>query len=115
MDEVRESRQAFIKSAGGKCMWCGSRFGVAVHEILRGANRNKALSEPCTWLVLCSPCNTGQFHSRGTWPDAKQLALQYLCCPTVYDLKRFNLLYCERAPNRVTQDEVDAYISEITK
>ena len=113
MDAVRDDRQAYLFAHGNKCIWCDSTWNVAVHEIARGMNRNAALSEPSCWLPLCGPCNCGPFHNRAIWPDAKQMALKYLRDNVNYDLVRFNYIVNPRAPNRVTQDEVDFYVKEL--
>lgn len=112
MDAVRGIREAYLEVYGHRCVLCGAG-GVAVHEISDGPNRSKSLSEPYTWLCLCWTCNSVKMKDAKQWPEAKQLALQYLTSPSTYDLKAYNKLVNERAPLRITQSEVDAFIKEL--
>lgn len=47
------------------------------------------------------------------WPEAKQLALLYIVRPSDFDLMAYCNMVNERAPNRITFDEVSVFISQI--
>lgn len=92
------------------CWGCGVQsWRLCVHEIAGGPHRQAFLDEPCGLLVLCWSCNCGPFHDRSLWPQARQLALLRSINPAAYDLERFNWIVNPRAPNRITQEEVDGY------
>ncbi len=46
-------------------------------------------------------------------PQARQLARLYMVRPSEYDLVAFNFLINPKAPQRITQDEVDAEIRNL--
>jgi len=91
-------------------MVCDCRRDLACHEILNGGLRDKTLDEPCTLLVVCWNCNSNKLTCKGDWPVARQLAVLLMRSPQYYDLERFNWLRNPKAPNYVTQEEVDEYI-----
>ena len=121
-DRSREAapvRKALIATVG-KCEVCGASpkrlirqpaelNQLCVHEIARGPLRQKALDKPYACLVACFYCNQYLLHDRTEWPEARQLARLRKSRPDDYDLGAYNLLVNERAPNRITQDEVDTY------
>jgi len=82
---------------------------LCVHEIARGPLRQKALDKPYACLVACWWCNQYVLHDRKGCPEAQQLAMLRKSRPEDYDLAAYNLLVNERAPDRITQDEVDSY------
>ena len=102
-----------------RCMICGhsGRFPhpgkppecsrLSVHEIANGQNRQKSLNQPYALLVLCWYCNEAVVTDKSLWPQARQLAKLQEKNPEDYDLKAFNYLVNPRAPNRITQVEVD--------
>ena len=118
--QVASPRESYVRQFGF-CWVCRHRPRVIVyppitskdlacHEILRGtAHRQKALDEFCQIVVACGECNCGPLHDRKLWPDAKQLALVQHYAPNKYDLKRFNKLRSEAAPQYVEQSEVDGW------
>ncbi|HDY64795.1 MAG TPA: hypothetical protein ENH84_01005 [Phycisphaerae bacterium] len=85
---------------------------LCCHEIACGTHRQKALDKPYALLVLCWWCNGYVVTDKGAWPEARQLALLKRRSPEDYDLVAYNLLVNPRAPNRITEKEVDAYGSD---
>lgn len=111
--ECKPYRDGLIKQAG-RCELCQAvpnAFGkrLCVHEIANGPLRQKALDKPYAVLVLCWHCN-GLATDKGSWPEAAQLACLMENRPEDFDLVAYNRLVNERAPNRITQDEVDFFI-----
>lgn len=86
---------------------------LACHEIARGPLRDKALDKPFAILVACWACNSGPLNDKREWPEARQLAVLQREAPEDYDLVAYNRLVCERAPNRITQEEVDDCNNEL--
>lgn len=87
---------------------------LTVHEISRGSGlREKALGHRHSCLVLCWFDNSVEFTNALIWPEAKQLALLHAVRPEDFDLQSHNRFVNPRAPNRITQAEVDAYAVEI--
>lgn len=122
MAEVKPIREALIaKRERGGCMNCGhsedhphrrlplSCSQLCCHEIANGPLRDKALDKPYAILVLCWHCNGEEMEDSAKWPEARQLALLQAEAPEDYDLVAYNFLVNPRAPNRITQGEVDAY------
>lgn len=119
--EVRGIRQRWVNEAGA-CMACGHSSSnpnpalpiqcskLAVHEIHNGNGRDKSLDQGYAVLVLCQGCNQGAFMSNFRWPEAKQLCLLRHHRPDLFDLKAYNKLVNERAPNRITIEEIDAFL-----
>lgn len=83
---------------------------LACHEIADGALRLKAVDKPYAILVLCSYCNCEAVKDSKEWPQSRQLAVLKEKSPERYDLKAFNFLVNPRAPNRITQEEVDQWL-----
>jgi len=113
--EAKPFRDGLIAKVGycEKCGVAGQGNGhpnarLCVHEIANGPLRQKALDQPYAVLVLCWPCN-GLATDKGTWPEAEQLACLKINRPEDYDLKAYNRLVNERAPNRITEEEVDQF------
>lgn len=118
-------RRRLVNEAGC-CMNCGyssknpnPAFPIqcsklSCHEIWRGsAGRSQSLDKDFAILVLCSYCNCHEFDDASQWPQARQLCLLQYRRPDLYNLKAFNKLVNERAPNRITQDEVDEFCGSI--
>lgn len=131
MKRVSKKRAALMKDAGpwrysfkeevGRCEVCLKRrepIMLAVHEIARGQLRQKCLMARFGVLVVCAEPNwrTGvDCHaSIQNWKEPKQLALLYLVRAIDYDLEAYNALVNPRAPNRITQDEVNVFIESLT-
>lgn len=103
------------------CMVCGSSPGnprrdlprelsqICVHEIANGPLRNKALDKPFACLVLCWYCNQYEMTDKKKWPETRQLAVLLRKSPHHFDLKAYNWLVNERAPNRITIEEVERW------
>lgn len=82
---------------------------LCCHEIANGPLRQKALDKPFAILVLCSWCNQYVVADKGKWPESRQLATLQRRSPERYSLVDYNALVNPRAPNRITQEEVDAW------
>lgn len=83
---------------------------MCCHEIANGPLRQIALDKPFALLVVCWWCN-GLLCNKSRWPEARQLAVLQRAAPDDYDLAAYNALVNPRAPNRITQEEVDEFIS----
>lgn len=127
-----KARKRAAKSSGlrrklvnesGECMACGhsSRNPIpgmplqmsklACHEIYRGSSgRQLSLDKKFALLVLCWRCNSIEFDDLVKWPQARQLCLLQVRRPDLYNLAKFNHLVNPRAPERITQAEVDAWL-----
>lgn len=88
---------------------------MCVHEIANGIHRDAALDKPFACLVLCWWCNGHEVTDKGRWPQARQLAVLQAKSPRHYDLTAFNLLINPRAPQRITQGEVDVFVSDVSR
>lgn len=108
MRTVGPERKAYIAEFG-KCMACGSRKRLCVHEMAKGSHREAALSEPCTWLVACWLCNTRYLEDYSIWPLARQLATKLKYDPDRFDLERFNEIR-GRAATAITIEEVRQWL-----
>lgn len=113
-----------ILAAARECMICGASPArphrdkprelsqLCCHEIACGAYRQAALNKPYAILALCWWCNGYVVTDKATWPQSRQLSVLQRKAPQSYDLKAFNYLINPRAPNRITQDEVDRWNEE---
>lgn len=81
---------------------------LCVHEIANGPLRSIAQDKPFACLVLCWHCNSQMV--KGVWPESRQLAVLKVRDQQSYDLVAYNRLVNERAPDRITQAEVDEWI-----
>ena len=116
--ECREFRRALVASVQ-RCEVCGHnpnrvrpgaiRWELACHEILNGPLRQRCLDKPHSLLVCCWLCNSEVLTDKAAWPEARQLAALRKSRPKEYDLRAHNLLANPNAPNRVTEEEVDAW------
>lgn len=109
------------KKEAGACMVCDHgptkvnpalpRFmsSLEAHEISNGSHRQKTIGEACCVLVACVYCNRYRLTDKKLWPEARQLALLQGKAPERYDLRKYLELTSPRAPNRITQSEVDAF------
>lgn len=87
---------------------------LTVNEVRRGSgNRPKTMGYRHSTLVLCWYCNSVEFTKVWIWPEERQLALLKARRPEDYDLAAHNRLVNPRAPNRITQAEVDVYAAGI--
>jgi 5-methylcytosine-specific restriction endonuclease McrA len=94
------------------CMYCGgndSFLPLQVHEIERRSHTPKRWDNRANYLLLCGPCHSGPF---ATMPHAQQLAVKLIRDPENYNLDAWLRLRDPelRAPNRVTQNEVDNFV-----
>ena len=84
-----------------------------MHEILNGPLRSVCLDKPHSLLVLCGWCNCYEVTDKKKWPEARQLAVLKIRSPGDFDLAAHNMLANPNAPNRITQEEVSAWIPTI--
>ena len=84
---------------------------LCCHEIANGPLRAAALDQPYAILVLCYFCNSYEVVNKVRWPEARQLAVLLRESPQDFDLAAYNALVNPRAPNRITLDEVKAWLS----
>lgn len=105
----------------GKCEICGHSptwpwkdqpafmSALAVHEIARGTHRQKAVDKRYATLVVCGVCHE-RLGSKADWPEARQLAVVKFRRPKDYSLVAYNELVNPRAPQRITEEEVNRYL-----
>jgi hypothetical protein len=86
---------------------------LAVHEILNGPLRQKSLDQPQSLLVVCGWCNCHELTDKKLWPESRQLAVLLNTSPERYDLAAHNWVANERAPNRITQMEVEQWMTTL--
>lgn len=86
--KVSPARKAYLKEMG-KCAVMPWNQCSEVHEIAGGADREKALQEPATWLAVCRLGHEIVQHEM----KARQLARKLLVDPTRYSLDKFNAVY----------------------
>jgi len=95
-----------------KCEICDCARGVLdVHEIKRGPCRAILLGERCGLLLVCRLCHE-ELGSAAQWPEARQLAVLAERRLFDFDLKAYLNLTNPGAPNRITLQEVQAYMSD---
>ena len=93
-----------------RCERCGTHRGRRdVHEIARGVNRAKALDKRFALLLLCLKCHY-EFGNAALWPEARQLALLRKRRPADFDLVAYLELTNPRAPERITMEEISAWL-----
>ena len=97
------------------CMLCGSEgghFPLAVHEIERRGHAPTRWANPANYILCCTSCHEGPL---ATMPHAEQLAWKSLKDSDNYDLQAWLRIKDPglRAPNRVTQDEVDSFLERL--
>lgn len=105
--ETVKPRKQYLMDAR-MCQCCMRAPAVEVHEITRGAARQAALVERCSWLALCRGCHElmGDY---SVWPVERQCALKMLVDPKHFDL----LKICElrgRAPTAITMEDIKPYL-----
>lgn len=94
------------------CMYCDAQrdwLPLSVHEIERRSHSTKRWAALCNLLLLCCRCHMDHF---ATMPHARQLAVKYMKDRLHYDLDAWLRLRdpALKAPNRVTQKEVDGWV-----
>lgn len=90
-----------------RCWYC-CRMSECVHEMARGAHRQRAIQEPCTWFAACSLCNSGPLNDWGAVPLLEQLQIKKCNDPSRFDIERFNEIR-GRAPGAITLQEVEEW------
>jgi hypothetical protein len=126
LDRSVEKAKAYLREESGRCEWCGHSPDnpwtdkpmqcsvLTINEVRRGSgNRPKTQGHRHSTLVLCWYDNSVVFTDPREWPEARQLCLLQHVRPQDYDLDAHNFLVNPRAPNRITQAEVDVYADEI--
>jgi hypothetical protein len=113
--QVEQDRQSWQREQPKCCMYCreNPRWPeLQIHEIERKSQAPLSWASRSNYLLLCQSCHADVF---ATMPHAKQLALKYLCDPKHYNLSEWLRIKDPkgRAPNRVTQEEVDRYAQEL--
>lgn len=113
--EAKPIRDDLRKSVG-RCECCGRHGGVLdVHEISRGAHRQKALDKRFALLLLCRWCHE-EFGDAALWPEPRQLALLAERRLTDWDLEAYLRMTDPWAPRRIELSEVVSHMSnEILK
>jgi hypothetical protein len=120
-------RRRWINEAGRCCMICGHSHlnpnpkyppqlsKVVCHEIANGHGyRLAALDKPFAVLCVCRACNEIELVDKSKWPEPRQLCVLQAKAPDRYDLPKYLEFTNPRAPNRILQSEVDAYLPTLT-
>ena len=107
----------------GRCEICGHdprrvrpgciAWELGVHEILNGPLRQACLDKSHSILVCCWRCNSDVLTDKAAWPEARQLAVILKRRPDQYDLVAHNFLANPRAPKRILQTEVGAWLETV--
>ena len=97
-DEWRDARHPHCMVCG---KWLTNGLGE-VHEIARGAARQKALKEPATWILTCHECH--EKHLDGMDP-LTQYAIKWLEDKSNYNAEVVNVLR-GRAPGAILDEDV---------
>lgn len=109
MKKLNEDREQWRIEQLQVCMYCGgnrSFLPLQVHEIERRSQAPTRWNHRANLLLLCETCHSGPF---ATMPHSDQLAVKMVADPENYNLEAWLRLKDPqlRAPNRVTQSEVD--------
>ena len=110
--QIQPARDAF-RAEFGLCWLCGVE-AHDIHEMCRGAHRNQAIQERCTWISTCRRCHDEHLASLAGWPLRHQFALKALRDPYYYDRQRCNEIR-SRSPDAITEQEVMIGISEVLR
>ncbi len=112
MREVKPIRDA-LRAEVGCCEICGcSRGTLDVHEIARGVHRERCLGERCALLVVCRSCHSEKLSQASEYPEARQLACLAKSRPSQFSLIDYLTLTSPRAMQRITIEEVLAFMDE---
>lgn len=109
---TKQDREAWRHAQIPVCMYCNSKAGwlpLSVHEIERRSHSTKRWASLCNLLLVCEGCHREDF---ATMPHARQLAVKFIKDRANYDLEAWLRLRDPelKAPNRVTQSEVDGFV-----
>jgi hypothetical protein len=115
-ESVKQSRIDWAQSKPAVCMACGAKQGwppLQIHEITRRAQAPDNWAHWSNYLLLCEPCHSNDF---AAMEAPKQLAYKFIADPDDFHLMHWLRLRDPllRAPNRVTMDEVLAWVEVIT-
>lgn len=119
--EAKPFRDA-LKKRIGRCEVCGHdperakrmrgrrvAWALHVHEIARGAHREKAQDKPYATLVVCWRCHHDELSNAAEWPQSRQLAALKRSRPADYDLAAFNKLV-NWGKDRIAEEEVERWL-----
>lgn len=109
--ETDPERANYVK-AHWLCQCCCKRPSVECHELVRGANREKALKERATWLAVCRTCHEDVLSDASKAPLAKQMAWKLVADPAWFSLEVVNQLR-GRAPDAISLSDVARFLSVI--
>jgi hypothetical protein len=116
MDDWKQSRRDWAIEFD-TCWICGSRdyagWPLETHEIERRSQAPTRCMNVCNYFRTCKKCHMDDL---AAMPHARQLAYKYMHDHESYDLQEWLKLRDPdlRAPNRVTQDEVDEWIQKLS-
>jgi hypothetical protein len=104
-------REQLVNRCNGRCEFCGQP-GTDQHELGRGPLRQLCR---CCWfavLYLCRACHR-VLDERLASDDAQKCGLAILrrSRPEDFDLAAFNRVINPRAPNRITEAEVNDWVA----
>ena len=120
-------RRSWVNATGRICMICGHgpfnpnpkyppfMSKVVCHEISNGPLRQASLDKPFAVLCACKACNEGDLDKKGIWPEARQLCVLKVKAPERYDLDAYLRHTSPNAMQRITQEEVDAYLESVAE
>lgn len=109
-DSIKEDR-AVWRAQFSRCMYCGDSDILEVHEIARRSAATRSWGDPSNYLLLCGAMSRNNCHEKrfATMPAARQLAVKLIRDPWSYSLVDWLRIQDPelKAPDRVTQEEVD--------
>lgn len=90
-------------------MICKKSVATEVHEIERRSHAPMRWACRSNYLFVCQHCHSTKLD---TMPHAEQLAYKAMMDPECYDLEKWLRIRDPglRAPERVTQEEVDRFL-----
>ena len=84
MAKVKPFRDRYL-AAHLLCEVCLKRKAIEVHEICRGAHREKSLDKEFAVLAVCRTCHD-DLGNYAIWPVSRQLALKVIRSPELFGL-----------------------------
>ena len=115
--KVKAAERAFLEEHSS-CARCG-RKDPAIHHIIAGPNRGRALEVRAAWLPMCSICNCYLMEDKALWPLTRQLALKLITDPNHFDLGEINRLLApegaQTIPQRFTLADIVGHLGLIVK
>jgi len=86
---------------------------VICHEVSNGPMRQASLDKGFAVLCICRYCNEHEFTNKAKWPEARQLCLLMVRAFERYNLEAYLKHTNPRAMERITQEEVEAFLPTI--